>query len=114
MSTTIPVTECDDGGELRTKVGDTIEVRLPENAAGGYRWTFDGEDDGPLELTQSSASYPHATVGSAGEAVFVVRVRTSGTTRLRLTYGRPWEGEGGVHKTFGIVVHATKPVGEPV
>jgi len=114
MSTTITVTECDDGGELRAEVGDTIEVRLPENAAGGFRWTFDGEDDGPLELTQSSSGYPNDTVGSAGAAVFVVRVRTSGTTRLRLTYGRPWEGDDGVRKTFRIVVHATKPVGGPV
>jgi len=114
MPTTITVTKCDDGGTRAVAVGDTIEVHLPENAAGGYRWTFDGDDDGPLELTQSSSGYPNDTVGSAGEAVFVVRVRTAGTTRLRLTYGRPWEGEGGVHKTFGIIVHATKPVGEPV
>ena len=114
MATTITVTESDDGGTRAVAVGDTIEVHLPENAAGGYRWTFDGDDDGPLVLTATSSSYPCDVVGSAGEAVFAVRVRTAGTTRLRMTYGRPWEGEGGVRKTFSIVVHGTKPVGDPV
>ena len=103
-----------NGSVLQVCVGDTIEVHLPENAAGGYRWTFDGGDDGPLEFTQTKSNYPRDPVGSAGEAVFAVRVRAAVTTRLLLTYGRPWEGEAGRRKTFGIVVHATKPVGESV
>jgi len=114
MATTITVTQGDDGGTRAVAVGDTIEVHLPENAAGGYRWTFDGDDDGPLALTQTRSNYPRDTVGSAGEAVFAVRVRAAGDTLLRLTYGRSWEGEAGVCKTFSIVVHATEPVGEPM
>ena len=115
MSTTITVTECDDGGELRAEVGDTIEIRLPENASGGYRWSLDCEDDkGPLEFGCTGWVYPRETVGSAGEAVFTARVRAAGDVRVRLNYGRPWVGESGVRQTFSIVVHATKPVGEPV
>lgn len=111
---TVTVSERDDGGAIRVRVGDTIEVHLPENAAGGYRWTFDGDDDGPLELTGTSSNYPRESVGSAGEAVLTVRVRSTGDARLRLTYGRPWEGESGVCKRINVAVHATKTVGEPM
>jgi predicted secreted protein len=113
MSATITVTECDDDREIDACVGDTIEVHLPENAAGGYRWTVEGgcDDRAAVELTGTSSNYPREAVGSAGEAVFAVRVRATGRTRLRLTYGRPWEGEDGVRKTFSIIVHATENVG---
>jgi len=73
----------------------------PKTPPAVYRWIFDG----PLELTQTRSNYPRDAVGSAGEAVFAVRARAAGTTRLRLTCGRPWEGDGGVRKTFNIVVH---------
>ncbi len=107
MPNTITVTDSDDGGDLRVRVGDTIEVHLPENAAGGYRWALDDDDNGPLECTGTGSNYAREAVGSAGEAVFAVRVRAAGDTPLRLTYGRPWEGEAGICKRFSIAVHAT-------
>jgi inhibitor of cysteine peptidase len=106
MGTKITVTECDDGSDLRARVGDTIEVHLPENAAGGYRWAL-ADDGGLLEFIGTSANYPHGVVGSAGEAVFAVRVRAAGNARLSLTYGRSWEGEAGICKHFSVSVHAT-------
>lgn len=108
---TITVTECDNGGTVQVHVEDTIEVHLPENAAGGYRWTLDGDDHGSLELTGTRSNYPCESVGSAGEAVFTVRVRSAGSAPLRLTYGRSWECEGGVRKHFSVDVHATESVG---
>jgi len=32
------LTEVDDGRTIAAKVGDTIELVLPENATTGYRW----------------------------------------------------------------------------
>ncbi len=107
MGTTITVTECDDGRDIAVRVGDTIEVHLPENAAGGYRWALDNDDDGPLEFMGNRANYPSGAVGSAGEVVFAVRVRAVGNARLSLTYGRSWEGEAGVSKHFSVAVQAT-------
>ena len=105
------MTECDDGSTLAVHVGDTIEVHLPENAAAGYRWAADCDDDGPLEFAGARGDYPCESVGSAGQAVFTVSVRAAGDARLRLTYGRSWEGQGGVCKHFTVDVHATKSVG---
>ena len=110
---TITVTECDNGGDVHVHIGDTIEVHLPENAAGGYRWAADCDDAGFLELSGAGGDYPCEAVGSSGEAVFTVTVRAAGNSRLRRTYGRSWEGEGGVCKHFSVDVHATKAVGEP-
>jgi len=107
MGTTITVTQGDDGGAVYVRVGDTIEVHLPENAAGGYRWLLDDDDDGPLHCTRTGSNYPSDAVGSTGEAVFIVAVRAAGTARLGLTYARPWEGDAGVAKHFSVAVHAT-------
>lgn len=117
MGTTITVTTCDDGRDLAVRVGDTIEVHLPENAAGGYRWALDcadgdDRDNGPLEYGGTEWSYPSAAVGSAGEAVFTIRVRAAGDARLRLRYGRPWEGGAGVSKHFSVGVHASSVGGQ--
>ncbi len=107
----ITVTECDNGDTVAVHVGDTIEVRLPENAAGGYRWAADCDDAGLLEFSGALGDYPCESIGSAGEAVFIVTVRAAGDARLRLRYGRSWEGESGVCRRFSLRVHATKSVG---
>jgi len=108
MPTTITVTECDDGSRVRAHVGDTLELRLPENASTGYRWALDeGASDvfGPCE---QHGEYPCKTIGSGGEAVFRVHVCAAGHAALTVKYWRHWEGDTSVRKRFTITVEATK------
>ncbi|WP_046316382.1 protease inhibitor I42 family protein [Mycobacterium sp. UM_Kg1] len=99
------LTERDDGRRIQLRVGDTIELRLPENAPAGYRWGVDSLDERLLELTETSGDYPAAT-GSAGVACFHLRVRAPGESVLRLTYRRSWEGDTGVLSRFAVTVVA--------
>ncbi|MGB8502957.1 protease inhibitor I42 family protein [Mycobacterium sp.] len=104
---TITLTERDDGGRVRAHVGDTIEVRLPENASTGYRWALDDLDTHLFELSEAGATYPHEAIGSGGEAWFRITVLAPGNAAVRLKYWRQWEGEGGVAKRFTVEVEAT-------
>jgi inhibitor of cysteine peptidase len=102
----IVLTERDGGRRIQLRVGDTIEIRLPENAPAGYRWGVDSLEEGLFELTEERGDYPTATVGSVGEAYFRVTVRAPGQGTLRFTYGRSWEGATGVLRRFAVDVQA--------
>jgi predicted secreted protein len=103
----IALTEHDDGSRVQARVGDAIELRLPEIASGGYRWSFDDLDASLFELNQIGADYPNEGIGSSGHAQFRVTVCAAGTGTLRLKYWRPWEGDAGVQRRFVVEVEAT-------
>jgi inhibitor of cysteine peptidase len=107
MPTTITVTECDDGTRVRAHVGDTIELRLPENASTGFRWALDEHDSGVFGPCETHGEYPCKTTGSGGEAVFRIKVCAVGNTALRAKYWRHWEGENSVRRRFTVNVEAT-------
>lgn len=102
----ISLTERDDGRRIQVQVGDTIEIRLPENAPAGYRWGVDSLDERLFELTEARGDYPTATTGSAGEIVLRVTVRAPGEGTLRFKYWRSWEGDAGALKRFAVAVQA--------
>ncbi|ORV45680.1 hypothetical protein AWC02_12195 [Mycolicibacter engbaekii] len=102
----LSLTERDDGRRIDVRVGDTIELRLPENAPAGYRWGVDSLDERLLELTETYGDYPGAT-GSAGVACFQLRVRAPGESVLRLDYRRSWEGDAGVLTRFSVEIAAS-------
>jgi inhibitor of cysteine peptidase len=106
---TIALTEHDDGSHIQARVGDTIELRLPEIASAGYRWSPDDLDSRLFELNESGANYPDDSIGSSGSARFRFTVRAAGTGPLRLKYWRPWEGEAGVQRRFAVDVEAIAP-----
>jgi inhibitor of cysteine peptidase len=102
----INLTDKDDGGRIRAKVGDTIEIRLPENATAGYRWSVDHADDAVFEASHVGAEYPDEAVGSGGHALVRVKVHSPGNGTVRLKYGRPWEGADDTQKHFSVDVDA--------
>jgi inhibitor of cysteine peptidase len=101
---TLTLTNQDDGGRVRVRVGDTIEIRLPETADGGYRWSVDEVDSSLFDVGELSAEYPQGPLGSSGQAVVRVTARTTGSGVVRLKYGRPWEGADGVLRHFAVEV----------
>lgn len=104
---TITLTERDDGGNVHTQVGDTIELHLAENATTGYRWEPDDLDSHIFELAAATADYPSRAIGSGGDVQFRIKVRAAGGAMLRLKYWRRWEGDAGVVKRFSVKVDAS-------
>jgi inhibitor of cysteine peptidase len=104
---TIALTDHDDGGRIQARVGDTVEVRLPEIASGGYRWSPDDVDSSLFELNDSGIDSQGEGIGASGHAYFHITVRAAGTGTLRLKYWRPWEGEASVQRRFAVEVVAT-------
>lgn len=88
------------------RVGDTVEVRLAENATTGYRWAAEDVDAAVVELLDTSADYPPSVVGASGVAVFRVLVRGAGSVTLGFKCWRPWEGDDGVVQRFAVVITA--------
>ena len=81
--------ETDNGQERPARVGDTIILRLAENAAGGYRWTLTPVDDAVLEMVQHHFEAP-AGIGGVGASVWVFTPKAPGHALLQLKKVRPW------------------------
>jgi inhibitor of cysteine peptidase len=97
-------TDRDDGGRATVHVGDTLELRLAENATTGYRWETEASLANILAPVDASASYPNAAVGSGGVAIFHFRAVAPGQGDLSLRYWRTWEGEGSILRRFRLSV----------
>jgi inhibitor of cysteine peptidase len=96
--------EPDDGRTVVGRIGELIDIRLPENATAGYRWTIERQDSDKLELVADKADYPERPLGSGGTASFIFRLRAAGSTTLALRYGRSWEGDDSVLKRYRLTV----------
>jgi|SoiMethySBSTD1v2_1073268.scaffolds.fasta_scaffold276333_2 predicted secreted protein len=101
---TVALTERNDGGRIRVRVGDTIEIFLPENASTGYRWSVDDLDSSLFDVAGASAEYPGQTIGAGGQACVRITVRGKGIGTVRLSYRRPWEGADATLKQFTVEV----------
>jgi inhibitor of cysteine peptidase len=100
----------DDGATVGIRVGETLSVRLPENATTGYRWVADGIDPRILAVLPGEASYLDEAVGSGGEAIFRARAVAAGECDLELVNRRPWEGEDSGIRSFRV--HVTVRAGD--
>ena len=104
---TIPLGESSDNTDVQAHVGDTLEIRLPENATAGYRWAFDQPEPALFAEQPADADYPHAVPGSGGTAILRVRTVAPGDATLKLKYWRSFEGESGILRRFSVKVHIT-------
>ena len=103
------LTLADDGGAVELAPGETLAIRLPENAATGYRWTADDLDPHRLELLPEQPRRAGAAVGSGGEIAFLVRALAPGTTTLSLSNRREWVGAASTIGRFRLRVHIRAP-----
>jgi inhibitor of cysteine peptidase len=102
---TIQLGENSDGTEVQAHVGDTLEIRLPENATAGYRWAIEHADPTLLAEQSSDANYPNSTPGSGGIAILRVHAVSPGTGVFKLKYWRSFEGEAGIIRRFSVTVN---------
>jgi inhibitor of cysteine peptidase len=99
------VTAADNGRGLDVSKGDSVAIRLYENASTGYRWTFDGLDDGRVALRRTEHQPGSDAVGSGGYVAWVLEPTVAGRVEIRLKLWRPWEGDGSIRDRFSIALN---------
>jgi len=102
--TATTLTDGDNGGSLDLHVGDTLLLRLPENATTGYRWSFDGLDTTILSARDGEYARSSDAVGSGGDRTWTLTPNAAGTTTLRLKLWREWEGDSSIKKRFEVTL----------
>ena len=79
------------GSELNLEVGESLELRLPENPTTGYRWQLRSSGSPVLELMEDSPSPAGEAVGAGRVRRWVFRAAQAGLARLELEQRRSWE-----------------------
>jgi inhibitor of cysteine peptidase len=95
-------------GPIEVEVGQEFTITLESRPTTGFRWRFrDPLDEEILELVGSEYKGPDdERIGAGGEEVWTFRAVSRGTTRVSLSYERPWEENVTPEKTrtFAVVV----------
>jgi predicted secreted protein len=98
----LTLTQAQDGSRLTVRAGDVITLHLPENSAAGYRWTVSSLDETRVAVESQSYQPVSAAVGSAGTAVWMLRAKRAGTTRVELKKSRTWEPADSAVERFAV------------
>ena len=100
----------DDGAAVEIDVGETLSVRLPENASSGHRWAPDEIDANILKLLAEEPSYEGGPgVGAGGEVTFQACAVAPGTAELAFRKWREWEGPASIVERFRLRVTVRAP-----
>lgn len=106
-SSTVTVTDQDNGKDIDLTTGATLIVKLKSNPSTGYGWTVSG-DPSPLRLEKSTyVKNTHAskTVGVPGMQVLRFSASSAGMATLTVVYRRSWEYNVPPAKTFSLRVN---------
>ncbi|MFL6239314.1 MAG: protease inhibitor I42 family protein [Actinomycetes bacterium] len=96
-----------NGQRVAAKVGDTVELVLPEKATTGFQWEAD--DPGDALAVESSELVPpaDARAGAAATRRVVVRAVQPGNGRLSLRLRRPWEPVENADDDYAVDIDVT-------
>ena len=99
----LTVGEADAGTTRDIAVGDIVEIRLPENASAGYRWTLE-----PLtacELLADERLAPEKSVpGAPGSHLWRLKAAQAGDCRVTIAYGRSWQRTAPPERLFVVTL----------
>jgi inhibitor of cysteine peptidase len=96
-----------NGATVPAKVGDTIEVVLPEHATTGFQWEV-GTPGETLTVEKSELVPPDdARAGAAAVRHVVARAVRSGHGHLSLRLRRSWDPPDKAEDTFGVDIDVT-------
>jgi inhibitor of cysteine peptidase len=91
-----------NGGEVEVGLGESFEVRLPENPTTGYRWRQRSSGEPAVALQADSFHPAGEGVGAGGTRDWQFRAVHEGVARLQLEYRRGWESHAA--ETFTVTV----------
>jgi inhibitor of cysteine peptidase len=101
MGTTHRLTGADDGGVVKVRRGDAVELELPENPTTGYRWDLETHD--VLAAADEFVQPPgEAGIGAGGAHRWRFVLDRAGEARIALRHWQPWEGEPSVDQRFAV------------
>ncbi|HVV11212.1 protease inhibitor I42 family protein [Amycolatopsis sp.] len=113
----VRLAQADAGETAEVRVGDTVELRLPEAKTSGYQWRWQLPDtvrvvadehvrgDGHLGVVARGERPP----GAGGIRRLAFDIVGAGRHLVRAELARPWEGEPRRSVTF--ILSATEDVG---
>lgn len=82
----------DNGSTVNLSVGDQLTIVLEGNPTTGYLWELGSEVDGIIKLLGEPDYEADSDLsGGGGKYTFRFEAASSGETRLRLIYHRPFE-----------------------
>src|SRR3954451_21293405 len=85
--------ELADSGEMSVSVGDTVTLRLPENATTGYVWSVSNLGPGLVLEEDRIVPSRDGAPGAAREHLFQLRADRSGEWPVDLRLARDWESD---------------------
>ncbi len=95
--------ETEAGKTIELAAGDTVEIRLSENATTGYRWTLRSIDTLICEVVMEERHGAATTVpGASGSHVWQLKAIQAGVCEIEIAYGRPWQADESPARTFKI------------
>jgi predicted secreted protein len=93
--------------DIELAPSSSLTVSLGSNASTGYAWG-DAVIDNTAVITQASRKSvaPQSTLaGAASKDVWTFNIKTAGTTTIKFSYSRPWEG--GEKDTYTLTINVT-------
>lgn len=90
------------GQQVSLQVGQSAEVRLPENPTTGYRWVVAGPLGAACSLIDRSFQAGSGSVGAGGEHVWQLRAVALGVCDLRLQYVRSFAPDASGAQSFEV------------
>ena len=90
------------GAPLEVSVGESFELRLPENPTTGYRWTLRSNGQPVVELQADSFETSAGLCGAGGTHIWRFRASQAGVGELATDLRRSWEKRA--TETFNVSV----------
>jgi inhibitor of cysteine peptidase len=87
----IKLDEAAAGRPITAKVGQRLEITLPENRTTGYRWKVVNTCQSILRPEEDRLIATAGTPGAGSDRVWVFAAYGEGHCELRLEYARSWE-----------------------
>ena len=100
------VDESSNGKQINLPIGETLEVRLPENRTAGFQWVLESSAKGVSSLVRDEVE-PGRLIGEPGVHHWYFRTERAGSDRIELSYRRPWEEKDKPQRSFALDVRVS-------
>ncbi len=100
------LTRVDHNRTAEVRVGERIEVRLPENPTTGFTWAIDEDNRRLLALDRTDYVEPSESsiIGARGQRSFTFTARQAGEISLTFKYWRFWQGDTSVTERYTVTL----------
>lgn len=101
--------EKDNGQTVDIRLGESVQIVLPENATTGYRWAIDRYDEEFIEAVAAEPHYTANAIGSGGKVEFIFKGKKIGSGKIMLKHWRHWEEDVSIVSRFCLDLNIGGP-----